>query len=148
VVPWDFVMGCSWDSIGSHGIFDGIYVILWDVVYGFHGISWDFHGFYTHLYEKKHVVVSCHAETLGPKSKKETLRISGCQAAWSPSMAAGGSIFLIARPPAFQVVLRHGSTWLDMAPSRVEPCGVFLSLSSPLNLHESPSPVRIANLRR
>ena len=111
----------------------------------FHGIFMDFTLIFT---KKKHVVVSCHAETLGPKSKKETLRISGCQAAWSPSMAAGGSIFLIARPPAFQVVLRHGSTWLDMAPSRVEPCGVFLSLSSPLNLHESPSPVRIANLRR
>ena len=34
-----------------------------------------------------------------------------------------------------------------MAPSHVEPCGVFLSLSSPLNLHDSPSPViRITHL--
>jgi hypothetical protein len=68
-------MGCSWDSIGSHGIFDGIYGILWDVVYGFHGISWDFRWILHSSLRKKHVVVSCHAETLGPKSNKETLRI-------------------------------------------------------------------------
>lgn len=181
VVSWDFVMGCSWDSIGPHGIFNGIYGILWDVVYGFQGISWDFHGFCTHLSEK-HMLLSpvmlkrldqrqtkkLSGSSLRASSRLEPLHSVLMGSQWALNevpndspMAAGGSIFLIARPPAFQVVLRHGLTWLDMAPSHVEPCGVFLSLSSPFNLPDSPSPVirnsanigtkehhSIANLRR
>ena len=76
---------CSGSKGFCDGMFMGFYWISWDSRWNlrdFMGrrlwISWHVMGFSWILHSslwKKHVVVSCHAETLGPKSNKETLRI-------------------------------------------------------------------------
>jgi hypothetical protein len=108
--------------------FTGFYGMSFMDFMAFHGI---FDGFYTHLYEKNMLLSPVMLKRLDQSQTKKlsgsSLRVSSCLESlhsvlmgsqWAINevrndspMAAGGSSFLIARPPAFQVVLRHGSTW-------------------------------------
>ena len=91
------------------GMFMGFYWTSWDFRWNlrdFMGcrlwISWHFMGFSSILhssFRKIHVVVSCHAETLGPKSNKETLRI------FAPGVKPPGA------PPLSVDGLPMGSQW-------------------------------------
>ena len=71
-----FSMGW-WDSIGSHGIFDGIYGISWD--FSFHGIfmafPWGFSmGIVTLIFTEKNHHGSCLPcfSTLGPNRQRNS----------------------------------------------------------------------------